>query len=173
MSLAVFVKAKAYMTDAAGFRFVVTTPAQPANEDDTKAIRTHATRAGVAGRQRLQPRSWISRGREIGTHTTAQEATISNHVPAISSPKRVGGAFSGLQLPSGVEPYMIRDLVKCIHSPLPTPIHFPLNRLAGVISQNMTEKIPSNQSPNSWGISLRDLLERSCCGERVVPLHDQ
>jgi len=115
------------MTDTAGLRFILSTPAQAQalDKDDRKAIRSHATRAGragQAGQKTVQLRSWLSPDGELGSLEGARPeeaptpgSTLSVRLP---SPRRVGAAFSGLQLPSGVEPYMVQDLVKCIHSPL-------------------------------------------------------
>lgn len=115
------------MKDTAGLRFVVTTPAQTLDKHDRKAIRGHATRARVAGRQIFPLRSWISPDRELGALSTTKEAPTSKSVVSTPSPMRVGGDFAGLQLPSGVEPYMIQDLVKCIYCPLLVPINLLLN----------------------------------------------
>lgn len=108
-------KTKIFTTDSAGLRFVVTTPVQKLENHDRKAIRRHATRAGVKDRQRFHLRSWISPNRELGALGTAEGVTNSKPVWLAPSPRRVGGAFSGLQLPSGIEPDMIQDLVKCIY----------------------------------------------------------
>ena len=116
------------MTDMAGIHFVVTTPVQTLDKQDRKAIRGHATRAGKAGRQSFQLGSWISPHRDLGALTTAKEVLTSKSELSAPSPRRVGGDFCGLQLPSGVEPYMIQDLVKCMYSPLLVPIHLPFDR---------------------------------------------
>ena len=111
------------MTDTAGLHFIVSTPAQTLDKNDRKAIRSHATRAGVVPRQAPKLPSWISPDRELAVleKSPSPEAILS-----IPSLKRVGAAFSGLQLPSGVEPYMIQDLVKCIQSPLFILARLPL-----------------------------------------------
>jgi hypothetical protein len=118
------------MIDTAGFRFVVSTPAQTQDKHAhaRKAIRSHATRAGRARRQAVQLRSWISPIRELGSLKLGifEEAPTSESILSVSSPRRVGSDFSGLQLPSGVEPYMIQDLVKCMHSPPLILTHLPL-----------------------------------------------
>lgn len=105
------------MVDTAGFHFVVNTPAQTQDKHARKAIRSHATRAGRARRQAVQLRSWISPNRELGSLKLAipGEAPTPESILSVSSPRRFGSDFSGLQLPSGVEPYMIQDLVKCMH----------------------------------------------------------
>ena len=126
--LIVLSKAKACMADAAGLRFVVTTPAQTRDKHDRKVIRGHATRAGVAGRHVFRLRSWISPDRELEALTMAKEAPTSKSALSAPSPTRVGGDFSGLQLPSGVEPYMIQDLCKCIYSLLLIFTRLRLNR---------------------------------------------
>jgi hypothetical protein len=116
------------MIDTAGFHFVVSTPAQTQDKHARKAIRSHATRAGGARRQAVQLRSWISPNRELGSLKLAifEEAPTPESILSVSSPRRVGSDFSGLQLPSGVEPYMIQNLVKCLHSPPLILTHLPL-----------------------------------------------
>lgn len=118
------------MTDTAGLHFVVITPAQTLDKHARKAIRSHATRAGVARRQAVQLRSWISPDRELGSLKKAipEEAPTLESILSVPSPKRVGADFSGIQLPSGVEPYMIQDLVKCMHTPSFIFTHLPLKR---------------------------------------------
>ena len=110
-------EAKDCITDTAGFHFVITTPAQTLDKHDRRAIKGHATRAGVADRHTSQLRSWISPGRELGAHNAAKAPSLNSSM-SVPSPRRFGGDFSGLQLPSGVEPHMIQDLVKCIYTPL-------------------------------------------------------
>ena len=87
-------------------QFVVTTPARTPDKHDRKAIRGHARRAGAADRSAVHLGSWISSQPGLGAVAAVTESP---------SPRRVGGDFSGLELPSGIEPYMIQDLVKCIH----------------------------------------------------------
>jgi hypothetical protein len=126
----VLFEAEPGMTDTAGLHFVVSTPAKTLDKHDRKAIRSHATRASVADRQTVQLRSWISPDRELRSLKKAilEEAPTPESILSVPSPRRVGADFSGLQLPSGVEPYMIQDLVKCIHSPLLILTHLPLKR---------------------------------------------
>lgn len=116
------------MTDTAGLHFVVSTPAQTLNKHDRKAIRSHATKAGVARRQAAPLRSWISPNRELGPLKRAilDEEPAPGSILSVPSPRPVGTYLSGLQLPSGIEPYMIQDLVKCMHSPLLILTHLPL-----------------------------------------------
>ena len=137
-------KACTRMIDTAGLRFVVTTPAQTLDKYDRKTIRGHATRARKGGRQILQLRSWISPDRELQALTTTKEAAAFKSVLSAPSPRRVGGDFSGLQLPSGVEPYMIQDLVKCTYSPLRIPTQSLSIESAIISSQNLTEEVPSD-----------------------------
>lgn len=104
------------MTDSAGLQFVVTTPAQTLDKHDRKIIRSHATKAGVASRESVQLRSWICPDRELGSLKKAileKAPVIPESTGSVLSPSRVGSDFSGLQLPSGVEPCMVQDLVKC------------------------------------------------------------
>ncbi len=98
------------MTDPAGLQFIVSTPAQTLDKQDRKAIRSHATRAGVSRQQAVQLRSWISPERELGSLRNAES------ILSVPSPRHMGSDFSGLQLPPGFEPCMIQDLVKCMHN---------------------------------------------------------
>jgi hypothetical protein len=109
------------MVDTAGFHFVVSTPAQGLDNHARKAIRSHATRAGGARRQAVQVRSWISPSRELRSlkRAISEEAPIQEFILSVPNPRRVGGEISGLELPPGVEPCMIQELVKCMDSPLP------------------------------------------------------
>ena len=109
--------AEACMIDKAGLLFVVTTPSGTLDMHDRKAIRSQARRARVAGRQTSQLKSWICPDRELRTLRTANEESSSKSVLSAPSPRRMGGDFSGLQLPSGIEPYMVQDLVKCRSCP--------------------------------------------------------
>lgn len=106
------------MIDTAGFHFVVSTPIQTQDKHARKAIRSHATRAGRARREAVQLQSWISPNRELGSLKLAKfhEAPTPESISTVSSPQRFGSYFSGLQLPPGVEPYMIHDILKCMHS---------------------------------------------------------
>ncbi len=115
------------MTDPAGLHFVVSTPAQTLDTQDRKAIRSHATRAGVADRQTVQLRSWMSPDRKLGSLNKAilEETPTQQSILSVPSPRRVGADFSGLQLPAGVDSHMIQDLVKCIFLIL---THLPLKR---------------------------------------------
>ena len=111
--------AKLCMTDTAGLQFIVSTPAQTLDKHDRKAIRSHATRARATRPRKhaVQLWSWISPNRELGSlrNAAAEEAPIQESMVANApSPRQFGSHFSGLQLPSGVEPHMIQDLVKCV-----------------------------------------------------------
>lgn len=68
------------------------------------------TRAQGKRRKAVQLRSWISPDRSLGRVTESKSPAP--HFLSIPSPKRVGGDFSALQLPPGIEPAMIQDLVK-------------------------------------------------------------
>lgn len=110
------------MTDTVGLHFVVSTPVHTLDKRDRKAIRSHATKASVPRRQAVQLQSWISPDRGLGslilTKAMPEEALTMQSVLSMLSPKRFGSDFSGLQLPSGVEPYMIQDLVQRKHNNL-------------------------------------------------------
>ncbi|CZR53419.1 uncharacterized protein PAC_03297 [Phialocephala subalpina] len=104
----------------AGLQFIVSTPAQTLDKHDRKAIRSHATRARATRPRKhaVQLWSWISPNRELGSlrNAAAEEAPIQESMVANApSPRQFGSHFSGLQLPSGVEPHMIQDLVKLIN----------------------------------------------------------
>lgn len=126
----VLVEAEPHMIDTAGLKFIVSTPAKTLDKYDRKAIRSHATRTSVADRQTVQLRSWISPDHELGSFKKAllDQAPNLKSTSFLPSPRRLGGDFSGLQLPSGVEPYMIQDLVKCIQIPIHILTHWPLKR---------------------------------------------
>jgi hypothetical protein len=117
------------MTDTAGFHFVVSTPAPTLDKHDRKAIRSQATKASVAHRQASKLRSWISPNRELESPKRAilEKPPKPESILSVPSPSRVGTFFSGIQLPPGVEPYMIQDLVKCMHNPPPTHLPLKLN----------------------------------------------
>ena len=126
---AVLSKAEACILDKAGFCFVVTTQSGALDMHNRKAVRSQARRARVAGRQTSQLKSWICPDRELRALSAAREEPTSKSALSTPSPRRIGGDFSGLQLPSGIEPYMVQDLVKCIYCPLPIPIDPPLNQI--------------------------------------------
>jgi hypothetical protein len=114
-----YTRAELSTTDTAGLRFVVSTPAHSLDKHDHKAIRSHATRGvHLARRQSAQLSSWISPDRALGSLKKAipEEALILGSIILVPSPRRVGSDLSGLQLPSGVEPYMVQELVKCMHT---------------------------------------------------------
>ncbi|KFY91349.1 hypothetical protein V498_05514 [Pseudogymnoascus sp. VKM F-4517 (FW-2822)] len=104
------------MIDAAGFHFVVSTPGQTQDKHARKAVRSHATKAGGARQQGAKMRSWISPNRELGSLKLdmSDKAPTPASTLSISSPRRIGSDFSGLQLPIGIEPHMIQELVKLI-----------------------------------------------------------
>ncbi|TAQ83723.1 hypothetical protein B7494_g7953 [Chlorociboria aeruginascens] len=105
------------MIDAAGFQFVVSIPAQTRDEHDRKAIRSHATRAGAPRRRPIKlPHPWICPDRNLGPlkEVLSEEASTSQSILPLPVPRSVGAYFLGLQLPPGIEPYMIQDLVKLI-----------------------------------------------------------
>lgn len=119
------------MIDAAGFHFVVSTPTQTQDKHARKAIRSHATKAGGARQHGAKLRSWISPNRELGSLKLAMsdKAPTPASTISISSPRRIGSDFSGLQLPLGIESHMIQELVKCMQSlPIPcAPLYIKLN----------------------------------------------
>ncbi|KAH8700088.1 hypothetical protein BGW36DRAFT_373329 [Talaromyces proteolyticus] len=100
----------------AGLHFIVSTPIRTLDEYDRKAIRSHATRAAVTRQRAPQLRSWICPDRELGSlkRTVLENPSAPEPAISVSYPRRVGSDFSGLQLPSGVESYMIQDLVRLI-----------------------------------------------------------
>lgn len=105
------------MIDAVGFHFVVSTPTQTKDKHVRRAIRSHATKAGGgARRQDAKLRSWISPNRELGSLKLAMPGEAPTPAPtlSVSSPRRIGSDFSGLQLPLGIESHMIQELVKCM-----------------------------------------------------------
>ncbi|KUJ11890.1 uncharacterized protein LY89DRAFT_722304 [Mollisia scopiformis] len=102
---------------SAGLHFVVSTPVQTLAKRDRKAIRKHATKARVVHPRKKVVRlwSWINPARELGSRNAV--LTDDNPTPksmSVPVPRLVGSYFSGLQLPPGVEPCMIQDLVKLI-----------------------------------------------------------
>ena len=97
------------MTDTTGLQFVVTTPFHAVDKPDRRFINAHATRARRRQRRRPEIRSWISPDREL------ESLKAVNAGQATSIPKRAGTDFSGLQLPSGIEPCMIQELIKRKH----------------------------------------------------------
>lgn len=125
------VRAELRMIDNAGFHFVTSTPAQGLDINARKAIRSHATRAGVSRRQAVQVRSWISPSRELGSAKRAvcEEAPIQESTLSVPNLRRVGGEISGLELPPGVEPCMIQELVKCMHNPF---LSYPQSRVSPI-----------------------------------------
>lgn len=86
--------------DSAGLLFVSNAPGKAATTaaTDRKAIGSHVRKS--RGRRHPNVRSWINPARTIGGVNLC-----------VAPP--VGSAFSALQLPSGVEPSMIQDLVIC------------------------------------------------------------
>lgn len=87
-------------------RFIVTTPLHVLDKQDRRLIRGHATKTRKKGKPASNISSWICPDRRLespGSLYAEKAADISGCV---------GTAFSGLQLPSGFEPYMIRELVK-------------------------------------------------------------
>lgn len=110
------------------------------NKKDRRAIRSHATKAQGKRRKVVPPRSWISTDRGLGL---AQESE-STESPFLSIPKRVGGDFSALQLPPGIEPAMIQDLVKRTRSRpllrLTSPIQWMDRRLTRLAVINLDKQ---------------------------------
>jgi hypothetical protein len=69
------------------------------------------TKAQGKRRKAVQLRSWINPARSLGLVKKESEWPEPPFL-SIPSPKLVGGDFSALQLPPGIEPAMIQDLVK-------------------------------------------------------------
>ncbi|KAE9369325.1 hypothetical protein N431DRAFT_510886 [Stipitochalara longipes BDJ] len=112
-------KSESSMPNPAKFHFVISTPAHTLDKHDRKAIKSHATkRAHAARRQPVQLSSWLTPDRKLGSlkqaTLTEAPAPITKSILSVPIQRRVGSDFSGLQLPSGVEPSMIQDLVKLI-----------------------------------------------------------
>ncbi|RDW57465.1 hypothetical protein BP6252_13803 [Coleophoma cylindrospora] len=101
---------------AAGLQFIPITPAQGQDKHTRKAIQSHATRAGARRRPLIELRPWINPHRELEPLEKAisEDTRTSKPDSSIPSPRLVGADFSGMQLPPGIEPYMIQDLVKLI-----------------------------------------------------------
>ena len=97
------------MADATGLQFVVTTPLHAVDQHDRRLIKGHATKARKRQRRISNVRSWIAPDRELESMKAA------NGGQATTIPQRAGTDFSGLQLPSGIEPCMIQELMKCKH----------------------------------------------------------
>lgn len=97
------------MTDATGLQFVVTTPLHAVDKHDRRLIKGHATRARKRQRRISNIRSWISPDRDL------ESLKAVNGGQATGIPKRAGTDFSGLQLPAGIEPCMIQELMKRKH----------------------------------------------------------
>jgi hypothetical protein len=96
--------------DAAGFHFIVSTTDSPVDKEDRRAIRSHTTKAQGKRRKNVKLQSWISPSSSLGTVKQLTSQKLSNLSGPI--PDRVGGDFSALQLPLGIEPVMIQDLVQ-------------------------------------------------------------
>lgn len=94
------------ITSVSGPQWIVTTPTRGLDKHDRRRIKGNAIRSRVKQRDTSEFRSWISPSRELylpKRSWTARETGI---------PLRAGADFSGLRLPSGIEPYMIQRLVK-------------------------------------------------------------
>ncbi|KAK5213575.1 hypothetical protein LTR41_001154 [Exophiala xenobiotica] len=96
----------------AGFEFIVRTSDRRLDEDDRRAAVSHASRARWKQRKDRQMHSWIDPARVLKQPKTSEAPNPPTS--ALPSPRRVGGDFSATQLPSGIEPAMIQDLVKLI-----------------------------------------------------------
>lgn len=98
--------------DAAGFHFVVSTTGGVSRAEDRKAIKSHATRAQKRRRKPAELHSWINPDRRLSPADSEPSRRLA---PTVSAQclRLVGGDFSGLQLPIGVEPCMIQDLMRC------------------------------------------------------------
>ncbi|KAH8883130.1 hypothetical protein GQ53DRAFT_431214 [Thozetella sp. PMI_491] len=97
----------------AGFHFVVSTSGQAPTRQDRRAIKSHATRAQGKRRKGAQLRSWIDPDRKLDP---AERDSESPELPiALLGPRRVGGDLSALQVPDGIEPAFLQDLLKIIN----------------------------------------------------------
>lgn len=79
-----------------------------------KAVRSHAAKARPRRRQGVQLKSWISPERELVSLDSAPDMDLAY----VSVPPRAGSEFSAQQLPPGIEPYMIQDLIKRTYTAL-------------------------------------------------------
>lgn len=96
--------------DTAGFHFVVSTSDLPVDKENRRAIRSHVTRAQGRRRKKVQLQSWISPSSSVGVAKQSKPQNPS--YLSASIPDRVGKDFSALQLPLGIEPATIQDLVQ-------------------------------------------------------------
>ncbi|KAK4948173.1 hypothetical protein LTR10_013228 [Elasticomyces elasticus] len=98
---------------AAGLRFVVRTPDQCPDKENRRVVMSHASTTRWKRRKdATQLHSWIDPGRSLGFEDQKQKVT---DYPTVSVPGLVGGNFSATQLPPGIEPSVIEDLVQLIN----------------------------------------------------------
>jgi hypothetical protein len=96
-----------FRLDAIGFQFIVNTSGSTLNSQNRRVVRSHTTRAHGKRRKTVQLRSWIDSDHNDNTTKKSDPRSIS-----VPGPRQIGGEFSALQLPLGIEPDMIQDLVQ-------------------------------------------------------------
>ncbi len=98
------------LLDTAGFQFIVRTSDRRLDDDDRRAAVSHASKARWKHRKDRQMHSWIDPARSLKRPNKSDTPNL----PAIPLPslRRIGGDFSATQLPQGIEPAMIQELVK-------------------------------------------------------------
>jgi hypothetical protein len=109
---------KTDLSDTAGIHFVVSTPDSALSQEDRRSVRSHAQKVHGKRRKAIQLRSWISSEDDSGHVKTANLTRPFLH--SVTTLRRIDGDFSALQLPTGIEPAMIQELVKRTH-PKPAP----------------------------------------------------
>ncbi|KAI1611401.1 hypothetical protein EDD36DRAFT_287556 [Exophiala viscosa] len=98
---------------AAGFRFVVRTSDQCSGTEDRRVVMSHASTTRWKRRKdATQLHSWIDPRRRLDAE---EQMPKSKDYPTVSIPGLVGGSFSATQLPPGIEPSVIEDLVQLIN----------------------------------------------------------
>ena len=97
-----------YLTDNAGLHFVVGTSDRILSQEDRKLVRSHARRAQGKRRKAIQLQSWIDSKDKPG-HVQIPDSQFSSSTIGLN---RINGDFCTLQLPTGVEPSTIQELVK-------------------------------------------------------------
>ncbi len=91
---------------------MVSTSNQTLDHQERRAVRSHATRAQQGVRRAARLQSWVNPHRSLGSERTEGAEQREPPERPAPGPSRVGGDFSALQLPPGIEPAMIQDLVK-------------------------------------------------------------
>lgn len=105
------------------------------------------TRAQGKRRKTVQLQSWTRPDHSLGL--VKESESPEPPFLSIPSPKRVGGDFSALQLPPGIEPAMIQDLVKRTCSRLWLRLTSPIQRKDPPANESC-----SHQPRQAWGVSL-------------------